>query len=63
MLFRSVLLLDDLIATGGSMGAAITLCEKVGYQVVALACLIDLVGLNRFQHGEMTVRSVIQFND
>ncbi len=58
-----VLLLDDLIASGGSMGAAATLCEKVGYQVAGMACLIDLAALNSFSHSGMKVRSVIQFQD
>lgn len=58
-----LLLLDDLIATGGSMGAAAQLCEKVGYQVSGMACLIDLASLNSFQYKGMTVKSVIQFND
>ncbi|MBN2647834.1 MAG: adenine phosphoribosyltransferase [Thiotrichales bacterium] len=58
-----VLLLDDLIATGGSMGAAAALCEQVGYQVVGMACLIDLKALNSFVYKEMKVRSVMQFHD
>jgi adenine phosphoribosyltransferase len=58
-----VLLLDDLIATGGSMGATAELCEKVGYQVAGMACLIDLAALNSYSHAGMKVRSVIQFND
>ena len=58
-----VLLLDDLIATGGSMGAAAALCEKVGYKVAGMACLIDLAALNSFSYADMKVRSVIQFND
>jgi len=58
-----VVILDDLIATGGSMGAAASLCEKVGYEVAGMACLVDLKALNRFQYNQMTVRSVIQFED
>ena len=58
-----IVLFDDLIATGGSMGAAAKLCEKVGYELFGMACLIDLVSLNRFTHNEMKVRSVIQFHD
>ena len=58
-----ILLLDDLIATGGSMGAAAQLCEQVGYKVAGMACLIDLASLNSFTYKDMTVRSVIQFND
>ncbi|HHT00210.1 MAG TPA: adenine phosphoribosyltransferase [Thiomicrospira sp.] len=58
-----IVLFDDLIATGGSMGAAAKLCEEVGYDVYAMACLIDLASLNSFTYNDMTVRSVIQFND
>ncbi|MEA1988785.1 MAG: adenine phosphoribosyltransferase [Pseudomonadota bacterium] len=58
-----IVLLDDLIATGGSMGAAVSLCEQVGYDVVAMACLIDLASLNSFTYKDKTVRSVIQFTD
>lgn len=60
---KKVILLDDLIATGGSMGAAAELCEKVGYDVMAMACLIDLESLNSFTYNNKTVRSVIQFAD
>jgi len=58
---RRVLICDDLIATGGSMGAAATLCEQVGYQVAGMACLVDLKALNSFSWQGMIVRSVIQY--
>ena len=58
-----IILLDDLIATGGSMQAACELCDKVGYQVVGLACLVDLAALNSFEYADMKVRSVIQYTD
>jgi len=58
-----VVLLDDIIATGGSMGAAAELCEKVGYEVIAMACLIDLASLNSFTYQGKAVRSVIQLED
>jgi len=60
---KKVILLDDLIATGGSMGAAAQLCEEVGYEVMAMACLIDLESLNSFEYKGKQVRSVIQFAD
>jgi adenine phosphoribosyltransferase len=37
-----VLLVDDLLATGGTMRAACELMEKVGAQVVGIACVIEL---------------------
>lgn len=42
---QSVLLVDDLIATGGTAGAAIDLIRKSGGEVVAAAFVIDLPDL------------------
>lgn len=58
---RRVLICDDLIATGGSMGAAAELCQQVGYRVAGMACLVDLASLNSFSWQGMKVRSVIQY--
>ncbi|MHC4585463.1 MAG: adenine phosphoribosyltransferase [Planctomycetota bacterium] len=41
-----VLMVDDLLATGGTMAAACKLIEKIGGQVVGIAFLIELVALN-----------------
>lgn len=60
---KKVILLDDLIATGGSMQAAAELCEEVGYKLVGMACLIDLTSLNDFSYQGQTVRSVMPFAD
>jgi adenine phosphoribosyltransferase len=40
-----VLLVDDLLATGGTMAAGCKLAEKAGGQVVGCAFLIELAGL------------------
>ena len=37
-----VLIIDDLIATGGTFRAAIDLVEKLGGDILELACVIDL---------------------
>ncbi len=42
---QKVLIVDDLLATGGSAKATIDLVEKLGGQVVAVAFLIDLTFL------------------
>ena len=41
-----VVLVDDLIATGGSLEAAAALVEGVGAKVVKVVCLLELAGLN-----------------
>ncbi len=43
-----VVILDDLLATGGTMNASVELFRKVGAQVVAVACIIEL----SFLHGQ-----------
>lgn len=43
---QRVLIVDDLLATGGTAAAAVKLVETLGGQVVALAFLIDLTFLN-----------------
>lgn len=41
-----VVIIDDLLATGGTVKATINLCERLGATVVGIACLIELVDLN-----------------
>ena len=43
---QRVLIVDDLLATGGTMKACSDLVEKIGGKVVGLAVLIELAGLN-----------------
>jgi adenine phosphoribosyltransferase len=43
---QRVVLLDDLLATGGTMRAAAALLRKVGAQVVGAAVLVELAFLN-----------------
>lgn len=41
-----VLIHDDILATGGSMAAAIELVKKLGVKTVYVNCIIELEGLN-----------------
>lgn len=43
---QKVLIVDDLIATGGTMEAMIKLIESLGGEVVGVVVLIELAGLN-----------------
>ena len=42
---QKVLLVDDLMATGGTVEAMIKLVEKLGGEVVGVLCLMELAGL------------------
>jgi adenine phosphoribosyltransferase len=42
---QRVLVVDDLLATGGTTAASVKLVERLGAEVVSLAFLIELVAL------------------
>ena len=57
-----VLLVDDLLATGGTMGATIQLIEQCGGTIVELAFLVELTDLNgRARLAPHPVISLIQY--
>jgi adenine phosphoribosyltransferase len=57
-----VLVVDDLLATGGSARAAVELVERLGGQVVGLAFLVELVDLHgRDKLKGYDVFSLVQF--
>lgn len=60
---QRVVVLDDLLATGGTMSAAVTLLEKVGADVVAIGCLIELTFLNGRKRFNMPVHSLLSYDD
>lgn len=43
---QKVVIVDDLMATGGTLEAIIKLVEQLGGEVVDICCLIELAGLN-----------------
>ncbi len=56
-----VILVDDVLATGGTLSAAVSLCEKAGYNLVECIVLIDLSFLNSFTFNGKSVKSVFKF--
>jgi adenine phosphoribosyltransferase len=59
---QKVLIVDDLLATGGTMYAAVKLVEKLGGEVVGLGFLIELVDLNgRDKLKGYKVESLVQY--
>lgn len=60
-----VLLIDDLIATGGTMLAGKKLLEKLGAEVVegaAIVALPELGGLQRLQATQLPLFTLVQFD-
>jgi adenine phosphoribosyltransferase len=59
---QRVLIVDDLLATGGTAKAAADLVSRLGGEVHALAFLIELVGLNgRERLGGHRLHTVLQY--
>jgi adenine phosphoribosyltransferase len=57
-----VLLVDDLLATGGTMAAACKLIEKIGGQVVGIAFLVELGSLRgREKITDYKITSIISY--
>jgi adenine phosphoribosyltransferase len=56
-----VVLVDDLLATGGTMAAAVTLLEQVGAVVPAAACIIELTFLDGRKRLKVPVEALLQY--
>jgi adenine phosphoribosyltransferase len=57
-----VLMIDDLLATGGTMAASCQLAEKLGAKIIGLTFLIELTGLGgREKLGNYPIHSVIKY--
>ena len=57
-----VVLVDDLLATGGTMAAAVTLLEQVGAIVPAAACIIELTFLDGRKRLNVPVEALLQYD-
>ncbi len=56
-----VVLIDDVLATGGTMTAAAELCDRAGYQLEALVALIDLGIVQDYSWRNLRLRSSINY--
>ena len=61
---QRVLLVDDLLATGGTAAASVRLVRRLGGQVVGAAFLVELEFLNgRDRLPDVEVRSLLQYQE
>jgi adenine phosphoribosyltransferase len=57
-----VLMVDDLLATGGTMAAACKLIERIGGKIVGIAFLVELGDLaGRSKLGKYNIKTIISF--
>jgi adenine phosphoribosyltransferase len=56
-----VVLVDDVLATGGTMTAAADLCERAGYQLKALLALIDLRIVQDYSWRNLRLRASLEY--
>jgi adenine phosphoribosyltransferase len=56
-----LLLIDDVLATGGTMTAAADLCHRAGYQLQALMALIDLNLIRDYSWRGLRLRAVVNY--
>lgn len=56
-----IVLVDDVLATGGTLRAAMNLCKKNQLDVVNMSLLINLTFLNKFKEEGLPVVSVLNY--
>lgn len=56
-----IMVIDDVLATGGTLQAAIQLSQEAGYTVEDVGVLIDLKFLNQFRFKDREVHSLVQY--
>ena len=56
-----VLLIDDVLATGGTLSASADLCVRAGYSVAALAVLLDLKLVVDYRWRDLPLRAVVSY--
>ena len=60
---QRVVVLDDLLATGGTMEATIALLRQVGAEVCGVACIIELTFLNGRDRIDAPIATLIAYDE
>jgi adenine phosphoribosyltransferase len=57
----NIMIVDDVLATGGTLQASIDLSAMAGYNVEAVAVLVNLTFLNKMKFNNQEVFSLVQY--
>ena len=57
----NIMIVDDVLATGGTLQAAIDLSQAAGYSVEGVAVLVNLTFLNKMKFKNEEVFSLVQY--
>ncbi|MBV1831803.1 adenine phosphoribosyltransferase [Komagataeibacter sp. AV436] len=60
---QRVVVMDDLLATGGTLVASVALLHKVGANVVGAATLIELTGLGGRDRLDVPVKTLVSYDE
>ena len=58
---KKVLIVDDVLATGGTFKAAADLCKQTGHTVVDFGVFINLMALNNFEWNGIKAKTVLEY--
>ncbi|WP_366655983.1 adenine phosphoribosyltransferase [Fodinicurvata sp. EGI_FJ10296] len=58
---QRVVILDDLLATGGTMAASVELMRRIGADVRGCACIVELTFLNGRERIDTPIETLIQY--
>ena len=60
---QRVVVMDDLLATGGTLSASVTLLQKAGANVVGASVLVELTGLGGRAKVDAPVKTLLSYDE